>query len=274
MNYYKDKVALVTGGASGLGLALCGELGSRGAMVIPVDIDQEGAQQVAANITKAGGSAHFAYLDVTLYKNAQKVVSEIVNKYGRLDLMFNNAGTAIHGETRDLKVRHWRNVIDVNLWGVIYGAISAYQVMERQGEGQIVNISSLAGLIPIPQEIPYCTSKWAVAGFSNSLRMEGAALGIKVNLVCPGIMHTPIHDKTPWINVDKERLMQPKMMKYFMTPADAARRILRGVARNRSVLIFPLYAHAIWLLYRFNPAIFQFVFKTMIRDFRKQRIVQ
>jgi short-subunit dehydrogenase len=157
---------------------------------------------------------------------------------------------------------------------VIYGAISAYRVMEKQSSGQIVNISSLAGLIPIPKEIPYCTSKWAVAGFTSSLRVEGADLGIKVNLVCPGIMHTPIHDKTPWVNVDKEKLIQPKVMKYFMTPDKAAGKILRGMRQNKSVLIFPLYAHMVWWLYRFNPAIFQFVFKTIIRDFRKQRIVR
>lgn len=274
MSYFKDKVTLVTGGASGLGLALCEELARRGAKVVPVDIDQEGVQQVAADITRAGGEALFAYMDVTLFENAQRVVHEIVNKYGRLDIMINNAGTAIQGETRDLKLRHWRNVIDVNLWGVIYGAISAYRVMEKQGSGQIVNISSLAGLIPIPKEIPYCTSKWAVAGFTSSLRVEGADLGIKVNLVCPGIMHTPIHDKTPWVNVDKEKLIQPKVMKYFMTPDKAARKILRGIRQNKSVLIFPLYAHMIWWLYRFNPAIFQFVFKTIIRDFRKRRIVR
>jgi len=274
MSYYKDKVTLVTGGASGLGLALCEQLARKGAIVVPVDIDEEGAQKVAADITQAGGEAQFAYMDVTLFENAQRVVQEIVNKYGRIDIMINNAGTAIQGEARDLKLRHWRNVIDVNLWGVIYGAISAYRVMEKQGSGQIVNISSLAGLIPIPKEIPYCTSKWAVAGFTNSLRVEGADLGIKVNLVCPGIMHTPIHDKIKWINVDKEKLLQPKVMKFFMTPDKAAKKILRGVKRNKSVLIFPFYAHITWWLYRFNPGIFQFFLKTIIRDFRKRRIME
>ena len=159
MDYYKDKVAIVTGGASGLGRALCNELGRRGAIVVPVDINQEGAQKVAADIIDAGGQAIFAYLDVTLFENAQKIVKDVVKKFGRLDLIFNNAGTAIQGETRDLTVHHWRDVIEVNLLGVIHGAISAYSAMERQGGGQIVNISSLGGLIPLPKEIPYCTSK-------------------------------------------------------------------------------------------------------------------
>ena len=272
MDYFKDKVAIVTGGASGLGLALCEELGKRGAKVVPVDINQEGAQKVASDIAHAGGEATYAYLDVTLYENAERIVKDIVNKYGHLDLMFNNAGTALKGETRDLAVDHWRNVIDVNLLGVIYGAISAYSVMEKQGDGHIVNISSLAGLIPAPQEIPYCTTKWAIVGFSNSLRLEGADLGIKVNLVCPGMMHTPIHERTSLINVNKDNLPQPMSKKYYMSPVKAAKLILKGVERNKSIIIFPFYARLIWWLYRLNPSIFQFVFRKMIRDFRKMRI--
>jgi len=274
MDYFKNQVAIVTGGASGLGLALSEELAKRGAKVVPVDINQEGAQKVASGITDAGGEATYGYLDVTLYDNAERIVKDVVNKYGRLDLMFNNAGTAILGETRDLDVHHWRNAIDVNLFGVIHSAIAAYSVMEKQGGGQIVNISSLAGLIPVPKEIPYCTSKWAIVGFSNSLRVEGVDLGIKVNLVCPGMMHTPIHESTSLVNVDKDRLTQPVPKKYYMTPTKAAKVILRGVERNQSIIIFPFYARLIWWMYRLNPSVFHFVSRKMIRDFRKIRIVQ
>lgn len=270
--YFRNKIAIVTGGASGLGLALCEELGKRGATVVTVDIDQEGAQNVASSITSAGGKAIFAYLDVTLYENAQRIVKDIVKKYGRIDLIFNNAGTAILGETRDLAVHHWRDVIEVNLFGVIYGAISAYGIMEKQGYGQIVNISSLGGLIPIPKEIPYCTSKWAVVGFSNSLRVEGADLGIKVNLVCPGIMQTPIHNKTSLINVNKDRLSRPIPLQLYIAPSRAAKIILKGVEQDKPIIIFPFYARLVWWLYRLHPSLFHFVFRKMIRDFRKSRI--
>ena len=272
MNYYENKIVIVTGGASGLGMALCKELGRRGATVISVDINQEGAQQVAAHISEAGGAAHFAYLDVSLYENAHRIISDIVAKYGRLDMIFNNAGTAIQGETRDLDVRHWRKVIDVNLWGVIYSSILAYNVMEKQKEGQIINISSLAGLIPVPKEIPYCTSKWAIVGFSQSLRVEGADLGIKVNLVCPGLMQTPIHETTLFVNVDKEKLTKPKVIRSYMDPAKAADIILKGVERNKSLIIFPLYARLIWWLYRINASVFQFLFRDVLRSFRKSRL--
>lgn len=212
-------------------------------------------------------------MDVTLYENSQRIIRDIVTKYGHIDLMFNNAGTAIQGETRDLNVEHWRDVIDVNLWGVIYGAISVYKVMVQQGGGQIVNISSLGCLIPLPKEIPYCTSKWAIAGFSNSLRIEGADLGIKVNLVCPGIMETPIHDTTPLINVEKQKMMKPKGIKY-VNPAKAAEIILQGVKRNKPIIVFPFYARLVWWIYRLAPFAFHLVFRKMIREFRKIRINQ
>lgn len=274
MNYYKGKITIVTGGASGLGRSLCLELGARGAQMVVVDIDQEGAEAVARRINETGGSAIFAYMDVTIYKNAHRIVQDIVKKYGRIDLFINNAGTAIQGETRDLTVEHWQNVINVNLMGVINGAISAYSAMEKQGSGQIVNIGSLAGLIPVPKEIPYCTSKWAVVGFTNSLRVEGRDLGVKVNLVCPGIMHTPIHDKVSWINADKEKQAQSKLMKYFMGPEQAAKKILLGVEKNKGIIVFPFYARFCWWVYRFTPFLFQFAFNKIIRDFRKTRIVK
>lgn len=270
-DYYQDKIAVVTGGAAGLGRELCLELGRRGATVVAVDVDQDGTESVCHVIRTDGGQALAAYLDVTIYENAQRIVKDVVAKYGRIDLIFNNAGTALHGETRDLGVEHWRAVLDVNLMGVIYGAISAYGQMVKQGNGQIVNIGSLAGLIPVPKEIPYCTSKWAVAGFTSSLRLEGAALGVKVNLVCPGIMRTSIHQTVAYVNVDQKKLLRPQT-KHFVAPERAARLILDQVADNRPLIIFPFYARLIWWLYRFNPAIFNLLFRKILSDFRKLRL--
>lgn len=271
MTYYTDKIAVVTGGASGLGRALCEELARRGATVVAVDVDQEGAEAVCRLVRQQGGKALAAYLDVTIYENACRIVKDVVNKFGRLDLIFNNAGTALHGETRDLGIEHWRAVMEVNLMGVIHGAIAAYGEMVRQGGGQIVNIGSLAGLIPVPKEIPYCTSKWAVVGFSNALRQEGRGLGVKVNLVCPGIMATPIHQTVSYVNVDQGRLVRP-VERHFVPAEKAAKIILDGVADNQAIIIFPFYARLVWWLYRLNPSIFNLLFRKILKDFRKIRL--
>jgi NAD(P)-dependent dehydrogenase (short-subunit alcohol dehydrogenase family) len=270
-NYYQDKIAVITGGAAGLGRELCLELGRRGATVVAVDVDQEGAEAVCQLVRERGGRALSAYLDVTIYENAQRIVTDVVKKYGRLDLIFNNAGTALHGEARDLGVEQWRTVLEINLMGVIHGATSAYGQMVKQGAGQIVNIGSLAGLIPVPKEIPYCTSKWAVVGFTNALRLEGAGLGVKVNLVCPGIMRTAIHQTVSYVNVDQQKLVRPPT-KHFASPEKAARIILDQAAKNRPIIIFPFYARLVWWLYRFNPAIFNLLFRKIIKDFRKIRL--
>ena len=97
--------------------------------------------------------------------------------------MFNNAGIAVAGDSRDLNLDHWRKVTDVNYWGVVYGSKFAFDAMAKQGHGHIVNIASLAGLIPFPTNLPYSATKHAVVGMSMSLRAEGADLGVNVSVV-------------------------------------------------------------------------------------------
>jgi NAD(P)-dependent dehydrogenase (short-subunit alcohol dehydrogenase family) len=116
----------------------------------------------------------------------QALVSDLVARYGVLDYIFNNAGISVCADARDLEIAHWRKVIDVNLMGVVYGTHAAYQQMVKQGHGHIVNIASLAGLVPFPTNAPYAASKHAVVGLSLSMRTEGEALGVKVSAVCPG----------------------------------------------------------------------------------------
>ena len=144
---FQNQIAIVTGGASGIGRALCEELTRRGAVVAVADINYEGAQAVASAIAANGGRATAALLDVTRAENVERLVEDTVRTHGRLDYMFNNAGIGVAGEVRDLSLDHWRKCIDINLWGVIYGTTVAYAAMLRQGSGHIVNTASAAGLI-------------------------------------------------------------------------------------------------------------------------------
>jgi NAD(P)-dependent dehydrogenase (short-subunit alcohol dehydrogenase family) len=253
MQPFENAVAIVTGGGMGLGEALCEELGRRGATVVVADIDEGAASQVAARLQHSGA----VRVDVADEGEVAWLVENTVAEYGRLDYMINNAGIAIGGDSRDLSMQQWRRVLDVDLLGVMHGTVHAYRVMARQGHGHIVNISSLSGLVPQPGNTAYCMSKHGIVGLSLSLRCEGVDLGVKVSVVCPGDMKTKIYDNMVVVNMPREQVATLSRRTHYLMPQmsaqAAARAILRGVARNRPLIVFPTAVQIIWHLYRWFP---------------------
>jgi len=165
------RVAIVTGGASGIGRALGAALVRRGDHVVLADVEGAAAIEVAEQLTALGpGAATAAALDVRDAAAVAALVTGTAEQRGRLDLMFNNAGIGIGGPAEELSLAHWDRAIDVNLRGVVNGVHAAYPVMLRQGSGHIINTASLAGLLPTPGSAPYGATKWAVVGLSLSLR--------------------------------------------------------------------------------------------------------
>ena len=271
MKSFNDKTAVVTGGASGIGQALCETLAKYGAIVTVADIDQEGAGRVAESIVASGGRAEAVRLDVTKKADVEKLISETARTYGRIDYMFNNAGIAIIGDERDKDFDGWQKTIDVNLMGVIYGTLAAYSLMTKQGSGHIVNTASIAGFMPAPTQVAYGTTKHAVVGLSTSLRAEGAALGVKVSAICPGVMKTAFFDTSPVLNAKRDEFMS--MIKLLtMNDIDrAAKIVLRGVARNRAMIVFPLNGRFAWWLHRLHPSLMVQVGRYNMMRFRKLR---
>ena len=268
---YEGQVAIITGAASGIGRALAMNLCGEGATVVVSDIDAAGVETVAADINKKnGGRANAVACDVTDAAAVGALVGDSVDKHGRLDLMFNNAGIAVSGDARDLAIEHWQRVIDVNLMGVVYGADAAYKVMAAQRHGHIVNTASLAGLTPFPTNAPYSATKHAVVGLSMSMRTEGEELGVRVSVVCPGFIESNIYTASEAVNVPQEKLLG--QIPFKKVPTDtAATKILEGVDRNKAIIVFPGYARLIWWLYRLSPHTSAWLGRQMIRDFRKLR---
>lgn len=273
MNSFKGRIALVTGGASGIGRALCEELGGLGASVVVTDIDGAGARAVADAIVAAGGRARSAALDVTREADVEALVSSVSAEQGRIDYMFNNAGMNIGGEMRDLDGDHWRAVVGVNLFGVVYGSAAAYRLMVAQGFGHIINVASIGGYFPMATAAPYSATKHAVVGLTAALAAEARDLGVHVSLVCPGFIDTGIFESSRIIGVDKEKLfadLPPR--KSMVAPHDAARKILRGVARRKLIIVFPRNARILWLLMRIRPTLFLPIGRRMAANFRKARL--
>jgi NAD(P)-dependent dehydrogenase (short-subunit alcohol dehydrogenase family) len=266
---FSGKVAVVTGAASGIGRAVAARLGSLGATVYAADINEPGAKQTASAITGAGGNSYAAKLDVTKSAEIKKLIDNVAKKHGRLDYMFNNAGIAIVGETRDMTDEHWKKIIDINLMGVLAGTLAAYRVMVRQGFGHIVNTASLAGLLPVPLETSYSLTKYAVVGLSTSLRGEGADLGVKVSVVCPGFIRTPILDN--YIPVGFNRADLTDKPKKMTDVNDAAHIILKGVAKNKSIILVGSDAHIAWFLYKIWPGLVDFIGRKAMDNLRKIR---
>jgi NAD(P)-dependent dehydrogenase (short-subunit alcohol dehydrogenase family) len=270
MNPFDQKVAIVTGGSSGIGRALCEELSARGALVVVADIDARGAEQVAAEIGQRSARSHAWPVDVTNEKSVATLVEQTLADHGQLDYMFNNAGIAVMGEARDLEFDHWRSVVDVNLWGVVYGTTIAYRAMIAQGSGHIVNTASMAGLFPASFALPYCATKHAVVALSLALRAEAADLGVKVSVVCPGGVQSQIFERTPVINAPREKLQDylSRASAKMMKAEEAALTILHGVAYNHAIIVFPGRVRMLWWFYRLSPALFNRFGLKYVRNLR------
>ncbi len=267
---YTGKVAIVTGGASGMGRALCRGLAALGARVVVADINGEEAERTASEISSLGFHARAVALDVADESAVFRVVEDAAVEFGSLDFFFNNAGIGISADARDLTIPQWRKIFDVNLFGVLYGTMAAYAVMARRGSGHIVNIASLAGLAPFSINAPYTAAKYGVVGLTQALRHETSDLGVRMTLVCPGIVRTSFYDALEIIGTDHDTYMK-RMPRRLISPERAAEIILKGVARNRALIIFPFHAKALWWINRLFPFVMTMINRKMVREYRTLR---
>ncbi|MDO9263225.1 MAG: SDR family oxidoreductase [Desulfosalsimonadaceae bacterium] len=276
MNIFKDKVAIVTGAGSGIGKAVATELCKKGAKVVLADYKEESVKTVAAAINmKIGGktgTAQAVRLDVTDSEAVKKTVDDTVKTLGRLDYIFNNAGIAVGGEVRDITLKDWRAVLEVNLFGVIHGVDAAYPIMVRQGFGHIVNTASIEGLVSFAGTAAYVASKHAVVGLSNTLRLEGKDLCVRVSAVCPGHNKTAIFNDSKMVNNYRKKVLEALAKIPGITPEECAREILKGVEKNKAVIVITALAKVLYLLQRFSPDLSMKLMSFDLKRLRDARI--
>lgn len=268
MNHFKNKVAIITGGGAGIGRELCYQLSKLGTTVVVADIREDHAKMTADQIMNSGGTANYMRVDVASETDIQQLIDDTVLQYGRIDYMFNNAGIAIGGDVRDLNLEQWKKVMDINLNGVIYGSTIAYRVMAKQGYGHIINTASATGVMPQPGNTPYCASKHAVVGLSQSLRYEGVDLGVKVSTICPGHVQTDIYKNMTVANVANDKIVE-SLPTGAMNPSEAIDIILNGIIKNKAIIIFPASVQWAWRIYRFFPRLLDQAWLQKIRNIRK-----
>jgi NAD(P)-dependent dehydrogenase (short-subunit alcohol dehydrogenase family) len=260
---FDGAVAVVTGGASGIGRALAEALARRGAAVVLADRQIDLAREVAGGIRQRGGEAGAAEVDVTEAAAVEAVIRDTFAAHGRLDYLFNNAGIGIGGEAALYQLEHWTRVLDVNVLGVVHGVQAAYPRMLRQGFGHIVSTASIAGLLPAPGTVSYGASKHAVVGMTRSLRVEAKSLGVRVSAICPGVVRTSILDGGKYGEILQPfpRTFQDRLWRRLrpMDPDRFAVKALAGVAADREIIVVPARWKLLWWLDRLSPSLGSFL---------------
>jgi NAD(P)-dependent dehydrogenase (short-subunit alcohol dehydrogenase family) len=252
------KVAFITGGASGIGAALATRLADGGAEVWIADRQVEAAQELAQRFTADGKKAHAIELDVRDYPSFERAAADVVQTSGRIDYLFNNAGIGVGGEVDSYTLDDWNDVFDVNLHGVVHGIQAVYPIMIRQHSGHIVNTASMAGLLAGAGMVSYTASKHAVVALSKALRAEADRHGVRVSVLCPGVIRTPILNGGKYgryEGVSQETLLKSWEPLRPMAPEKFAERALRAVLRGDAIIIAPTWWKALWLLDRLSPSL-------------------
>ena len=230
MDRVRNKVAIVTGGAGGLGRAEALLLAKEGAKVVVTDVDESSIRHVAEEIRTEGGNAICILHDVSSEDAWRSVMHRTLDEFGRLDILVNNAGVIIYKKIEDTSLAEWRRLMSVNLDGVFLGTKFAIETMRKSGGGSIVNIASVAGLIGNPDASAYHASKGGVRSFTKAAAIECSKAGydynIRVNSVYPGVINTRMAEDLKNDEAKYKTALSWHAMGHFGEPEDVAYGVL------------------------------------------------
>jgi len=245
--YYKNKVVLIVGGASGIGAGIAKTLSDFKATIIIADRDYKKASLLASEIGKQSTAEE---VDVANPESVRCLFERCTVRHLKIDMLINCAGIVAVGDATEFTDKEWQHVMAINLMGTIYTSMSAFRLMQNHNAGQIVNFSSGAALTSSRINLPYATSKWGVMGFTLGLRNEGIEKNIKISVICPGYIHTSMNKSAN------------QNLPFYIKPISvecAVKIILNGVEKNKAVIVFPLYQRVIWFLERTSLTISTFL---------------
>jgi NAD(P)-dependent dehydrogenase (short-subunit alcohol dehydrogenase family) len=231
----RGKVAVITGAGSGIGKATALALARRGASLAICDLDPAAAKTTADDIVTTGGTATAHEVDVSSEPAMRQLVPAVLAEHGAVDIVINNAGILVAPTpTTDVPVDRFRQVMDVNFWGVVYGSLFFLPHLLARPEANLVNVASNAGLVAYSRVAAYNASKFGVRGFTETLRMETRRSPLRVTVVCPGNTRTSLAANSPVMDQGQGGTMQRFLDRVPGRPVEAvAEAIVRGIERDR-----------------------------------------
>ena len=248
------KTAVVTGAASGLGRDIAIALGRKGLTVLVADLDMKEAAVTAKMVEQAGGAGEIYRCDVTRVEEMQAMADHVFTTWDGLDLLVNNAGVAAAGVVGDMPIEDWHWLVNINLWGMVYGCHAFIPRMKQARRGHIVNVASIAGIVSLPEMASYNVSKAAVISLSETLRGELAPFGIGVSVVCPSFFNTNLLRDMRYCDEFQCTFAHAAFDNARMTSEDIAGLVVRAWEKNRLYVLPQASAKMQWFFKRLSPA--------------------
>jgi len=261
MKRFSGKTAIVTGGGSGIGLALARQLADAGARVLVTDRVGERVDAAVAALRGRGAQAHGWCVDHADRQAVDAFAGQVLEEHGPVEILCLNAGVGHGARIEEIRVEDWEWVLGVNLWGAIYMLPHFVPPMVERKQGWILITASGLGIMPAPGMAPYTTSKYAMVGLAESMRTELHEHNITVSALCPGIINTNIvRDGRIDIRDETGARTQPKAVNFYATrgadPAVVARDGLRALAKDIGIMPTPFHSRPMYMLHRLSPGLY------------------
>jgi short-subunit dehydrogenase len=258
MTFLNKAVAAVTGAGSGIGRSLARQLSAAGAALALADIDEKGLIETAGTLAGNGAAVSTHVVDIADEAGVRAFAEDVESKHGRVTLLINNAGVALHGTFEEISLDDLRWLMGINFWGTVYGVRYFLPILKRQPRAHIVNLSSVFGIVAPAGQTAYSASKFAVRGFTEALRHELEGSPVFVSCVHPGGIRTPIAERgrlgTNAPQARKKESVSRLAQLAKTSPEDAAARILRGVERREPRILIGFDARQVDVMQRLRPA--------------------